>query len=103
MSAGEEAKASSTHGMGVEVTAFIDSWYERNHGASAERLTKEDFLGADSPWRKSAAKQQAELQGRPKALDPKKKVTVTLHEKVRTRSLDRCITRSFVRKRWPKL
>ena len=72
--------------MGVEVNAFIDSWYERNHGVSAERLTKEDFLGADSPWRKAAAKQQAELQGRPKALDPKKKVSVTLHEKVRARS-----------------
>ena len=88
-----EARESTIRAM--EIDGFGDSWYTRNVGIKAERLSKEDFLGPDAPWRKAvshgldvcaqntADNQAAEsTRSRPKALDPKKKVPVTLHEKV---------------------
>jgi len=66
----------------MEADGFSDSWYSRNVGILAERLTKADFLGPDSPWRKVASQAAETTRSRPRALDPKKNLPVTLHEKV---------------------
>ncbi len=66
----------------MQIDGFGDSWYTRNVGIKAERLSKEDFLGPDAPWRKAVSQVAESTRSRPKALDPKKKVPVTLYEKV---------------------
>lgn len=71
----------------MEADGFSDPWYSRNVGIKAERMSKEDFLGPDSPWLKAVTEASETTRGRSKALDPKRKVPVTLHQKVRAQAL----------------
>lgn len=74
--------AISTHGkyefrrlQAATADLWASDWHANNHGVKAPRLTKEELLSRS--WKKAQ-----ELKVRPKALNPKKKVPVTLEEKI---------------------